>query len=334
MPGRSPPWWKPCPTPPEPVRWRRPRTAVVGAGRRRGAVGGPRSGGDASVGPPTLPQGRRGAVRGPGTASGRATPRPGCDVPLMIAGGTPHEAHWGDAVSLGACAPLRAAARRRLRRGAVGRARGVMGVTRTVAGAVGRKRRDTDDHDGGRRGGTGLPAAVPEKALNAGGGEQVEEGGGVGVLGCVGDERAYLVEQVGFHLVAGVGAAQAANRAAEQRAQLVLPREPDRLLQIDVVQRPFGRAVEADHPPFGQVVDLDCHVAQHEDVLVEVTVRDGEPVAGAGLPGEACFFELPRHVYTKHYRLSFRVLRSDALSVWFPSTQERLWGFCPRRSLS
>src|SRR5690606_15300526 len=83
--------------------------------------------------------------------------------------------------------------------------------------------------------------------------ELVQQRLAVRVLRPVGDEQ--LV--VRHDQVAPVDPLQPLERAAEPVAQLLLARQPDRLVLLDVVERPLGGAVEPDHGAFGQLVDLD-----------------------------------------------------------------------------
>ena len=79
---------------------------------------------------------------------------------------------------------------------------------------------------------------------------------------------------------------QPVHRRTEQFAQLVLARQPQRLVLVDVIQRPLGGAVEPDDRALRQPVHLDRHVAEDEHV-VEVPVGNDEPVTGRGRPREA-----------------------------------------------
>ena len=65
----------------------------------------------------------------------------------------------------------------------------------------------------------------------------------------------------------------------EEPDELVEPRQPDRLVLRHVVQRPLGRPVEGEDPTGGLVAHLDHHVADGEDLVVEVAVGHPELVA-------------------------------------------------------
>jgi hypothetical protein len=67
--------------------------------------------------------------------------------------------------------------------------------------------------------------------------------------------------------------------ATQHESELVLARQPERLTGLDDVQRPLRRPVELQDSTARRVVDLDDHVANDEQVVVQVTVRDHEPVA-------------------------------------------------------
>ena len=69
----------------------------------------------------------------------------------------------------------------------------------------------------------------------------------------------------------------------ERGPELLLAGEPDRLGGLQAVERPLGRAVEGQHLLTVRQPDvLDHHVADHEDLVVEVAVGYDEPVAVRG----------------------------------------------------
>ena len=73
----------------------------------------------------------------------------------------------------------------------------------------------------------------------------------------------------------------------EEVEHLVEARQPHRFALLDAVQRPLGRAVEGEDATARVVAHLDHHVADREDRVVELAVRDPELVAVAGRPGHA-----------------------------------------------
>src|SRR5205814_5082740 len=52
--------------------------------------------------------------------------------------------------------------------------------------------------------------------------------------------------------------------------------------------------------PVRQVVQSDRHVAQHEDIVVQAAVGDGEAVAGGGLPRQAGVAQPERELEGDH----------------------------------
>ena len=82
-------------------------------------------------------------------------------------------------------------------------------------------------------------------------------------------------------------AIEQAEGSAQQFAQLVFARQPERIVERDRVERPLGRAVEAEHRSGRIAVRLDRHVADREDVALEVGEGDLEAVAGRRGPDQS-----------------------------------------------
>src|SRR5699024_10037049 len=67
---------------------------------------------------------------------------------------------------------------------------------------------------------------------------------------------------------------------AERLPQLVLPRDPERLVLLHGVQRPLGGAVEAEHHAAAAArPGLDDHRGEHERLVPQLRVVDDEQVA-------------------------------------------------------
>ena len=101
----------------------------------------------------------------------------------------------------------------------------------------------TAGRPGGRRQRGGRLAAR-SRGVGGAGGDQLEQGEGVGLLGVL-----VLVHRVGAgdrdgHPPATAGAVERDERPPEQRPQLALPRQPQRVAVLHRVQRPLRRAVE------------------------------------------------------------------------------------------
>ena len=77
-----------------------------------------------------------------------------------------------------------------------------------------------------------------------------------------------------------------AERAAQQLAQLVLVRQPQRVFEGDGVERPLGRAVEGEDAAGRIVARLDRHLADGEDVGLELGLVELEPVARPRVPDQ------------------------------------------------
>ena len=88
-------------------------------------------------------------------------------------------------------------------------------------------------------------------------------------------------------LVRVVEPPERAERAAQQLAQLVLVRQPQRILERDRVERPLGRAVEGEELPGRILPRLDRHLAHREHVGLELGLVELEPVARQRVPHQA-----------------------------------------------
>src|SRR6478735_6075575 len=119
--------------------------------------------------------------------------------------------------------------------------------------------------------------------------DQRQDRVGVGVLGLLGGERALrLPGQLDDHEVRPVERPrQAAERAAEQLAELVLARQPHRVVLGDRVERPLGGAVEPEHGARRVRVRLDGHLADGEDLARQRRLAEREPVPGRRRPAQA-----------------------------------------------
>src|SRR4051794_41153023 len=89
------------------------------------------------------------------------------------------------------------------------------------------------------------------------------------------------------HLEAVVHGCQGAEGAAEELAQLVLPRQPQRVLDRHRVEGPLGGPVEAEDGARRVAVRLHGHLAHREDVPRDLRPVDAEPVARGGLPAQS-----------------------------------------------
>src|SRR5699024_2694985 len=103
----------------------------------------------------------------------------------------------------------------------------------------------------------------------------------------------------------GVGAvlesAQREEVLAEGLPQLVLPRDPERLVLLHGVQRPFGGAVEAEyHAAAAARPGLDDHRGEHERLVPQLSVVDDEQVAVGRRPGEPGLTETACDVDVDH----------------------------------
>src|SRR5699024_724250 len=103
----------------------------------------------------------------------------------------------------------------------------------------------------------------------------------------------------------GVGAvlesAQCEEVLAEGLPQLVLPRDPERLVLLHGVQRPFGGAVEAEyHAAAAARPGLDDHRGEHERLVPQLSVVDDEQVAVGRRPGEPGLTETACDVDVDH----------------------------------
>ena len=72
--------------------------------------------------------------------------------------------------------------------------------------------------------------------------------------------------------------------APSSSPELVLARQPDRVVRLEAVERPLGRAVEGQDRRAGRAgpARSDDHVAEHEHLLVEVAVGHDERIARRG----------------------------------------------------
>ena len=120
-----------------------------------------------------------------------------------------------------------------------------------------------------------------------------EDGRQVGILGRHVDEAPAVGEGDGVPTGRAGQPLQPGEAVAEQVAELVLPGQPDHVGGRDAVERPLGGAVEPDHLPADRLHHLDRHLRHHEHRVVEIAVRDPEPVARAGLPGAPLLREQP-----------------------------------------
>src|SRR5450756_63437 len=123
-------------------------------------------------------------------------------------------------------------------------------------------------------------------------GDQGQQGVGVGVLGNPRRELLLPARSAGADRVAGfttrtVLLPQRDEGPAEELAELVLAREPERLLLGNGVQRPLGGPVEAEDGAGRVLANLDGHLAQREDLAAEGGLRKDEAVARSGRPPQA-----------------------------------------------
>ena len=104
-------------------------------------------------------------------------------------------------------------------------------------------------------------------------------------------EAAHLAAELDLDLERVVEAPERTERPAQQLPQLVLARQPHRVADRDRVERPLGRAVEAEDRVGRELLRLDRHLADREDVGLDLGL-DGaghvelEPVAGLRVPRE------------------------------------------------
>src|SRR5699024_12153849 len=93
---------------------------------------------------------------------------------------------------------------------------------------------------------------------------------GVGVLDGVCDEGFLAaVCPLGAHPEHVVLTLHAAERAAEEFAQLVLPRQPEGVFLGEAIQRTLGGAVEVQHCDSGIVTRLDTYMGNVEYIVLE-----------------------------------------------------------------
>ena len=127
-----------------------------------------------------------------------------------------------------------------------------------------------------------------------------QDGAGVRALGVEVLVTLFVPLAIHHHGVPARCRSQCHEVGTQHDSELVLARQPERLTRFDDVQRPLGRPVELQDSTHGGVVDLDDHVAHDEEDVVEVTVRDHEPVAVPRDPGNSGVLELSGEVKTDH----------------------------------
>ncbi len=94
---------------------------------------------------------------------------------------------------------------------------------------------------------------------------------------------------------------QPAERAAKELAQLVLARQPQRVLEGDRIQRPLRRAVEGEDRPRRIGARLDGHLADGEDVGLELRLVELETVAGCRVPDEPGIAQRQGQIGGEHF---------------------------------
>src|SRR5215210_6385292 len=102
--------------------------------------------------------------------------------------------------------------------------------------------------------------------------EQLEQRGPVRVLHVVRRAHPLAAVRQGDDVPTRRTALEPPHALADQLAQLVLARQPQHPVLLDAVERPLSGPVEPHEGAAGRVMDLDHHVADHEDVLVHVAV--------------------------------------------------------------
>ena len=127
-----------------------------------------------------------------------------------------------------------------------------------------------------------------------------EQGLSVGALGVRVAEGVPLALQGDDHGIPVLGLGQPGEGVTEHRAHLVLPRQPQRLLELHRVQRPLGHAVEADHGASDELLHVDRHVREVIDVVRHRLVLDREPVSGQRRPDQTGGVQVTGKVEADH----------------------------------